>query len=368
EKLSAPPAMRDAAGVEEKGLRAIFYDGLSYRGRPTRVFAWLGVPDVPKGTKVPGMVLIHGGGGTAYADWVRLWNAKGYAAIAMDTCGAVPGPRAGGSWARHEDSGPSGWGGYAQIDWPREDQWAYHAVASVILANSLLRSLPQVDSERIGMTGISWGGYLCSMVAGVDFRFRFAVPIYGCGFTTEHAFAGSVNRLGEEKAARWMRWWDPSSYLPDAKMPMLWVSGTNDFAYTFNALQKSYRLPKTPHTLCIRVRMGHSHTAGWAPKEIHAFADSMLNDAPPLIHIVDQGCEDDTVWTTYTTASPVVKAELNYTCATGKWQERKWETIPAEFADGRVSAKLPPRTTVYYFNLTDQRGLLVSTEHVERTQ
>ena len=28
--------------------------------------------------------------------------------------------------------------------------------------------------------------------------------------------------------------------------------------------------------------------------------------------------------------SPIQRAELNYTCQTGRWQDRKWETIPAE--------------------------------------
>ena len=34
--------------------------------------------------------LVHGGGGTAFADWVKLWNSRGYAAIAMDNCGSIP--------------------------------------------------------------------------------------------------------------------------------------------------------------------------------------------------------------------------------------------------------------------------------------
>ncbi len=363
-KLSAPPAKRPAEGLSEDGVEAVFYDGLPYRGRPTQVFAWLGVPDVPAGTTVPGMVLIHGGGGTAFAEWVRLWNTLGYAAIAMDTCGSVPGGKP-GQRPRHAKGGPGGWGGYNQIDHPREDQWAYHAIADVILANSLLRSLPTVDPDRVGVTGISWGGYLCSMVAGVDSRFRFAVPVYGCGFTTDHNFAGSVNGLGEERAARWMRWWDPSSYLADAQMPMLWVTGTNDFAYTFNALQKSYRLPNTPRTLCIRLRMPHGHHAGWAPKEIAAFADSILRDAPPLIRVTGQGCDDGTAWAAFESVSPVLKAELNVTSDAGPWKERKWEAFPAQIETGRASAELPADATVYYLNLTDERGLLVSTEHVE---
>ena len=32
-------------------------------------------------------VLVHGGGGTAFDAWVRLWNDRGYAAIAMDLAG-----------------------------------------------------------------------------------------------------------------------------------------------------------------------------------------------------------------------------------------------------------------------------------------
>jgi dienelactone hydrolase len=366
-KLFKAPAMHPAKIIEAKGVNAIFYEGLSYRGRPTEVFAYVGMPDVPAGTKVPGIVLIHGGKGTAYDDWVRLWNSRGYAAISIDTCGSLPGGGH-GKRIRHAKGGPGGWGGYNQIDWPRTDQWAYHAIADVILANSLLRSLPQVDKERIGVTGISWGGYLCSMVSGVDSRFKFAAPVYGCGFTTEHAFARSVLGLGEEKADRWMRWWDPSAYLANAKMPMLWLSGSNDFAYTLNALQKSYRLPQTSRTLCIRLRMTHGQRQGAEPEEIAAFADSILKDGVPLVKITGQGEKDGKVWATFKSSVPIVKAELNYTCDTGKWQDRKWETVPAAIQGSKAAATLPANTKVYYMNFIDNRELVVSTEHVEVCQ
>jgi len=284
----------------------------------------------------------------------------------MDTCGCVP-RGSYGNWERHPFGGPPGWGGWAQIDWPREDQWTYHAVADVILAHSLLRSLPQVDAERIGITGISWGGYLTCIVAGVDWRFKFAVPVYGCGFTNEHGFAGSVAALGKERAERWMRWWDPSSYLGNASMPMLWVTGSNDFAYTMNALQKSYRLPKGPRTLCVRLRMPHGHgPAGEAPKEIAVFADSITKGGDPLPRITGQGRKGNYVWATFETKVPVIKAELNYTCDTGRWQDRKWEATPAKLEDnGKVTATLPEGVAVYYINLFDSRDCVVSTEHEE---
>lgn len=365
-RLSQPPQAWPAEGFSGPGVKAVFFQGLPYQGRETRVFAWLGLPDAPAGGKVPGVVLIHGGGGTAFDSWVRRWTSRGYAAIAMDTCGCVP-KGSYGKWERHDLGGPPGWGGWNQIDQPREDQWTYHAVADAVLAHSLLRSLPEVDADRTGVTGISWGGYLTCIVAGVDARFQFAVPVYGCGFTNEHTFAASVNQLGPEGSARWMRWWDPSVYLPHAAMPVCWVTGSNDFAYTFNALQKSYRLPSGPRTLCIRLRMPHGHgDAGEGPKETFTFADSILQQGVPLAKLTGQGRDGSRVWATFESPCKLQKAELNVTRDVGKWPDRKWEALPAEVtAAGRVTATLPEGTTVYYLNVFDERDCVVSTEHEE---
>ncbi len=363
-RLSKPPAYELAAGYDEPGLQAIFYEGEPFRGRPTRVFAWLGIPDVPEGEKVPAMVLVHGGGGTAFASWVRLWNDRGYAAISMDTCGCTSGGEH-GTRPRHPDGGPAGWGGFGQIDWPREDQWTYHAVSAAILGHSLLRSLPQVDPDRIGLTGISWGGYLTSIIAGIDHRFRFAVPVYGCGYYLDTAFGSSVRSLGGERTDRWMRWWDPSNYLKFSAMPMLWVSGSNDFAYWFPALQKSYRDTQGTRDLCIRLRMPHGHgPAGEAPAEIHAFADHFLKGGPALAKITGWGRNGNSVWATFESPVPVVKAELNFTRDLGNWPDRNWEATPARIGEGGlVTAELPEGATVYYLNLFDTRDLVISTEH-----
>lgn len=368
--LRRAPKTWPAEGFHAEGMKAVFFQGPLYQGEPTRVFAWIGMPKVQSvtrvPTKVPGMVLVHGGGGTAFHTWVRRWTSRGYAAIAMDTCGCVP-KGTYGHWKRHALGGPPGWGGWGQMDDPRTDQWTYHAVADAILAHSLLRSLPQVDAQRTGLTGISWGGYLACIIAGVDRRFKLAVPVYGCGFTDQSGFAGRVRALGKERAARWMRWWDPSAYLPDAAMPMLWVTGSNDFAYTLNALQRSYRLPRGPRTLCVRLRMPHGHgNAGEGPKEIFTFADSILKGGEPLLRVTGQGRDGRKVWATYEGKPPLAKVELNVTKDTGQWQKRKWDALPVPLVPGgRVTATLPKGTTVYYLNLFDTRACVVSTEHEE---
>ena len=361
--LDAAPKWTFLERPKLEGVRALTFEGVPYRGKPTRVFAWLGLPTVSPGEKVPAMVLVHGGGGTAFEEWVRLWLGRGYAAIAMDTCGQIPAGHY-GRWFRDEQGGPPGWGGFDQLDQPRTDQWTYHAVADIILAHSLIRSLPEVDPERTGVTGISWGGYLTCIVAGVDPRFKLAVPVYGCGFYPDTVFANNLDKLEPSAAARWLESWDPSVYLPEAAMPILWVNGSNDFAYPLGAMQRSYRLPLGPRTLCIRLRMPHGHGgAGENPEEIRIFTDSVLKGGKPLARITGSGREGASAWASYVSPVPVARAELNITRDTGRWQDRRWEALPATLADGRMSAPLPENTRVYYFNLFDERDCVVSTEH-----
>ena len=76
---------------DDQGAKAYFLQSVHENGEPTYVFAFVGIPDTATKEKpVPGVVLIHGGGGTAFPDWVKMWNDKGYAAIAIDTEGNIP--------------------------------------------------------------------------------------------------------------------------------------------------------------------------------------------------------------------------------------------------------------------------------------
>jgi dienelactone hydrolase len=372
ERLAQAPAVHPAPGFESEGLRALFFDGLPWRGKPTRVFAYLGIPKRSENEKVPGIVLVHGGLGTAFAGWVKLWNARGYAAIALDTCGSAPHEEPGAALpvpVRHDHGGPAGWGGFDQVDDSETDQWPYHGVANVVLAHSLLRSQPEVDAERIGITGISWGGFLTCLSASVDSRFRFAAPVYGCGFLEENSkWLPDFQQMGREKADAWRRLWDPSLYLPRAGMPFLWTTGTNDVAFPLDSFQKSYRLPSGPRTLSVAVRMKHGQGPGQNPEEIRAFADSVLNNGEPLVRITRQSCTGDLGRVFFDSPSRVVKAELDFTRDSGPWVDRLWETLPAEIDKTRseASASIPESATVFYFNLTDEKGLIVSSEHVER--
>ena len=92
-KLSKTPAMTWLDKTSP--IRSLTYRSEQYNGKPTDVFAFYATPGTLKGDpdvdrNLPAVVLIHGGGGTAFAEWVEMWARRGYAAIAMDLSGRRP--------------------------------------------------------------------------------------------------------------------------------------------------------------------------------------------------------------------------------------------------------------------------------------
>ena len=190
-------------------IQALFYEGMAYHGKSTRVFAYLGVPNGAERAPVPAVVLVHGGGGHAYYEWVRRWVAKGYAAIAMDTEGYFPADAYKGLAGGFEGEPPETYtrfdasDAYASIpsaaiagvrvcehpDTPLEDQWLYHAVSVVLMAQTVLKNDSRVQADRIGICGISWGSVISSIAIGQGSGFAFAVNIYGSAYL-EHSLAG----------------------------------------------------------------------------------------------------------------------------------------------------------------------------------
>ena len=356
------------------GVEPIFVEGEGLNGRPTRVFAWWGLPKgASADRKVPAMVLVHGGGGTAFASWVKTWNDRGYAAIAMDTCGGIPqGERDGQRHPRHAWSGPSGWGSsVGQIEEPLHDQWTYHAVAAVMRCHSFLRARPEIDAGRIGLTGISWGGYLTSIVGAVDGRFRFAAPVYGCGFYDLNPEWDKHMAADRKRYDRWLALWDPSVFLPSASIPYLWCCGTNDRWYPLDAVRKSYELrsPDAPLNLSLKLRMPHAHPPAGDPPEITALANAMLKGGKPLVDVRAKLSGDVLKATFDAHGRAAVRAEFLSTVSTNALlMARKWTAEPvADFsAEGRLSVKVPRNAVMFFVNVIDSEGLVASSRLFER--
>jgi hypothetical protein len=255
---------------------------------------------------------------------------------------------------------------FGKIDSPVTEQWTYHAVANVIRAHSLIRSFDEVDRKRTAVTGISWGGYLTCIVAGLDSRFKAAVPVYGCGFLHEHSvWLPQFEEMTAGQRQKWVQLWDPSQYVGSAMMPVFFVNGTNDFAYWLESYARTYQLVQGERNLCITVRMPHGHEAGWAPKEIGLFVDEQLVGGIPLAKMRTPAVVKGEVRVRVKAKTPLVSVVLHYTTDTGPNAERDWHTLPASIDGRTVRAKVPPEdAAIWFLTALDERGATTSTELV----
>lgn len=347
-------------GTPDGLVRPVHYSGEPFQGKPTRIFAWYAQPS---GTgPFPGVVLVHGGGGKAFRDWALHWANRGYAALAMDLAGHGPD-------GRLPDGGPD------QSDETKfrpfadseaREIWSYHAVAAVIRGHSLLAAQPDVDANRIGITGISWGGYLTCLAASLDDRLKVAVPVYGCGFLADNSVwtQPRFNPMTPDLRQRWVRNFDPSSYLAQVRCPILFLNGTNDFAYPMDSYRKCCRLvPEDLRTVSIIPRLPHGHI--WTFPEVDAFIDSCLKNGQKLARIgpAQQAATDVSAAVQATT--DIREALLHYTADDGPWQNREWKSLTATLSDGRISATVPENARAWYLAVKDARGITVSGEHRE---
>lgn len=370
---------------QDQPIQSLTYVGEKYQGHDTEVFAFYASPitlgEAKAGAKFPGVVLIHGGGGTAFAEWAHLWAKRGYAAIAMDLNGSRPAdpifddkgvtksnahdPK---TRTRLPNGGPPHGAPekFDSIGGDTSDDWPFHAAASVMRAHSLLRSFPDVDAEHTAVTGISWGGYTTCLVASLDDRFRAAVPVYGCGFLHEGESVQkpSIDKLGDRKAL-WVKEYDPGSLLPRCRVPIFFVNGTNDIHYVLDSYMKSYNVVPGEKQMRIQVNMPHGHPPGWAPQEIGLFIDSKCRGGKALPVPGKPELKGDQIVVTFESATALKAAKLNYTTDSGLRSARKWTTVPATITGKTITAPKPPaNTNSWFITLFDERDAMVSTEVV----
>lgn len=355
--LTTAPIMRlddttnTTTSVSAGETKGIYFDSVDYEGNETRVFAYLGIPaGASIENKVPAMVLVHGGGGSAFEDWVDKWTALGYAAISIDTEGQGP-----DGLTQHAMGGPDRSAIYADSGDPIGDQFMYHAVAGTILANSLMRSLPEVNQHQVGVMGISWGGVITSTAIGLDDRFALAIPVYGCG-----DMHNSANWWGSSLSSNqlYQQVWDPALRLDQAKMPTFWFSWPAENNFPLNNQAVSYRQAGGPRMVSLVPGMGHGHGLAWNRPESYEFADSIFSTGEVWCEQKLLSVSGTSVSVRFQTNAALTAASLITTPDLGVTTNRTWTETAISLTDlgeglWLASGTLPANTTAWFINVTD---------------
>lgn len=211
-------------------------------GVTKKTFAFYGLPSDVHG-KIPAAVLVHGAGGNAFYEWVIKWTQRGYAAIAIDInytefLSGDPVNRVHNPYLGELDVG-----GFGSVGKDPYDSWVYYSVAQIISAGSFIGSLPEVDNEKIGLAGISWGGVMSLIALAEDARFAVGAIIYSAGFITDDVLGIETGLFNDKNNKEFYDdYFDPKSYVDKISVPVLFNGGLKDGAFSPFSRQKTYRL------------------------------------------------------------------------------------------------------------------------------
>jgi Dienelactone hydrolase family len=242
-------------------LKVLRYRIGIFKGQKAMMAAVYGYPK--GGSKLPGLVQIHGGG--QYADYLSpLTNAKrGYATISIGWAGRISAP----NYQVNPDVVKLFWEGKTNdpnyrltTDWdlldgyhapcrfpqdnflmnppsehtldavesPRNSGW-FLCTLGARRALTFLEQQPEVDKDKLGVYGHSMGAKLTVLTAGTDPRVKVAVP--SCGGVSDRYNDSALFRatLGDDQ------------YLKNIHCPIMFLIPANDFHGRINDLQKAVR-------------------------------------------------------------------------------------------------------------------------------
>lgn len=194
----------------------------------------LGIPEgISEAKPAPAILHIHGGGQTASEENVDFFCSHGYICMSFDWTGpgkdrpvdevsryplwmeALPEQPA---LQRVRDAGI--------LALPQ-----YQAVGMARACLDRLARDPRVQSDRIGIYGISWGGLIAWIVNGTHSRVRCAVPVYGVGGVRERDMPYNAvwNKLPDAARREWATTMEPIGYAKRQHGAVLFIGPTNDF-------------------------------------------------------------------------------------------------------------------------------------------
>lgn len=304
----------------------------------------------PKGAKsLPAFIWNQGGLYQATTYFPELGAKRGYAALCIDF--PIPGYRSTGGYPINSEP--------TMGDDPKQAP-IYHGAVALLKAVSFLESRPEVDKNRIGMCGSSWGGFFTTLMAGVDPRLKAASSMFGAGSmqlgNSWWDGAGKSADRTPEWREKWRTTLDPAWRLQNSKIPISWITGTDDFAYWMPSVMRTYEMAAGPKNLSLLPNWNHALTPN-LDEQIFAWLDVYLQGKPEFLKVtplkvVQQGEKKIAQWT-FSGPRKVKSAELLLSYGEpGNWTGRYWHSLKAEMKGNDCSVALPVSAVPAYLSGT----------------
>lgn len=314
----------------------------------------------------PAILFCHGGGGYTQRERTAIigWAEKGYVCIGQDQ----PGFASSSGLSR----GPffSGRGSSFTATPDATASPLFDGVVAALRSLSILRTHPEVDPERIGVFGGSWGGFMTNMVAALaGEKVAAAFPIYGAGYyDLGSSWMQTLQRMPEEERERWLAAFDPGRMAGNISADYMILQASNDWFFWPPSIEASLDnipaegpgerknwlfAPNDYHA--IRYPGGTSSSARVDHRQHRTFMEVRFMDwrlkgegaaFPTARAEGDTVREGDSVRVRFRVDSelPISSATVYWSGGEMPWRMRWWEPVPAqEIEAGVYEAQMPVR-------------------------
>jgi len=308
---------------------------------------------------LPAYVWNQGGLAQATDDWTVAGAGHGYAVLCIDF--PMPKYRSTGNWNIVA--------GLELPDDPR-DAPIYHGAVALLKAVSYLETRPEVDKNRIGMAGMSWGGFYSALMAGIDPRIKAATCMYGSGGMHLGNIWWDGNNQSEHRDAefreRWRTSLDPAARLAQRKVPIAWFTGTNDWFYWMPAVMHTYARAAGPKHLSVIPNWDHALPGNLVKQmftwlDVHLKGEKPFNTVGPIRVFYKNGgliaqwsfkgprpVQSAQLILSYGEAGLPIDPATKRTRPGTPWNSRCWITLPAKIEKNTCSVALPDAAMAYY--------------------
>jgi dienelactone hydrolase len=301
----------------------------------------------PKGAqRLPAFVWNQSGLYQATPYFTEYGARKGYAALCIDF--PIPGYRSTGRYPINS--------GLALGEDPRQAP-IYHGAVALLKAVSFLESRPEVDKDRIGMAGSSWGGFYTTLMAGIDPRLKAAACMFGTGNMQlgNNWWDGGGPKADYNGAfrERWRTTLDPGYRLPKSKAAIAWFTGSNDGFYWMPALMASFEAVKGPRHLTLLPNWDHGLTPV-LDEQVFVWFDVHLQGAPGFVELSPlavRTSKDRRQWAewSFKGSREIRRADLMLSYGkAGNWVSRYWIVQPVAISGNVCRADWPASSLPYY--------------------
>lgn len=362
----APPIVRESSAEPIDGvlLRRVVFRSMTVGGEPQDVMALIARPTTDG--QHPGLLYLHGGRGCAESAAAIRYAQAGYVCVSPDLPGiADPAkcPESTGPW--RERSERLGWS-------TRPDATAnetFDAVVAALQAFDLLCAEHDVNRDKVGISGISMGGYTTTILSGLlGSRVKAAYSKFGCGFYDRgSSWEKSLKELPDDQRNAWLNPLDAGRRVGGIRAPYYVAAAARDFFFWPPAVNATVAAIPTGANLSYAPVKTHSleGVPGFETIDLLFLGYYLKGEGKPFPVVTVESCLKQPLGGKLITfsvkaAAPVMAATLYLTPGGKTWEAAPWEAIAAtREAHARYQVVVPANKIcergAWFINVSDDQ-------------